>query len=74
MAITDRTDFKRQILQIERDLVSLAHLRTLLTHAEATVADHVRELRTVEAHHEAHTRCKRDTGATLGSHGVRRPQ
>jgi hypothetical protein len=50
MAMTHHTDFKRLILQIERDLVSQAHLRTLLTHAETTVVDHVRELRTVEAH------------------------
>jgi hypothetical protein len=49
MAITDRTDFKRLILQIERDLVSQAHLRMLVTHAETTVADHVQEPRIVEA-------------------------
>jgi hypothetical protein len=49
MALTDRTDFKRLILQIERDLVSQAHLRTLLTDAETSAADHVQELRTVEA-------------------------
>jgi hypothetical protein len=49
MAITDRTDFQRLILQIERDLVSQAHLRTLLTDAETSAADHVQELRIVEA-------------------------
>ena len=49
MAITDRAEFKRLILQIERDLMSQAHLRTLLTHADTTVADHVQELRTVDA-------------------------
>jgi hypothetical protein len=49
MPITDRVEFKRLILQIERDLVSQAHLRTLLTDAETTAADHVQELRTVDA-------------------------
>jgi hypothetical protein len=49
MANTDRAEFKRLILQIERDLVSQAHLRTLLTHADTTAADHVQELRTVDA-------------------------
>jgi hypothetical protein len=49
MAMTHHAECKRLILQIERDLVSQAHLRTLLTHAETTVVDHVRELRTVEA-------------------------
>jgi hypothetical protein len=49
MAITDRADFRRLILQIERELLSQAHLRTLLTDAAATVAGHRRELRTIEA-------------------------
>jgi hypothetical protein len=49
MANTDRTEFKRLILQIERDLVSQAHLRTLVTDADTTAADHVQELRTVDA-------------------------
>jgi hypothetical protein len=34
MVMTHHAEFKRLILQIERDLVSQAHLRTLLTHAE----------------------------------------
>jgi hypothetical protein len=49
MATPDRDEFTRLILQIERDLLSQAHLRTLLTEAGATVADHRRELRTIEA-------------------------
>jgi hypothetical protein len=69
MAITDRAEFKRLILQIERDLVSQAHLRTLVTHAETTVADHVRELRTVEARLKRPRRVNGTRAATLGSHG-----
>ena len=49
MATTDRAELSRLILQIERDLLSQAHLRTLLTAAGATVAGHRRELRTIEA-------------------------
>jgi hypothetical protein len=49
MTISDRAQFTRLILQIERDLLSQAHLRTLLTDASTTVAGHRRELRTIEA-------------------------
>jgi hypothetical protein len=49
MAMTDRAEFTRLILQIERDLLSQAQLRTLLTAAGAAVADHRRELRRIEA-------------------------
>jgi len=49
MPISDRAQFSRLILQIERDLLSQAHLRTLLTDAATTVAGHRRELRTIEA-------------------------
>jgi biotin operon repressor len=49
MDTSDRAEFNRLILQIERDLVSQAHLRTLLGHASTTVAYHLQELRTVEA-------------------------
>ena len=49
MVNTHHAEFKRLILQIERDLVSQTHLRTLLTYAETTGAAHVRELRTVDA-------------------------
>ena len=48
MVMTHHAEFKRLIRQIERDLVSQAHLRTLLTHADTTVADRVQELRTVD--------------------------
>jgi hypothetical protein len=49
MTITNRTEFTRLILQIERDLLSQSHLRTLLAAASETVADHRRDLRTIEA-------------------------
>ena len=49
MATTNRTEFKRLILQIERDLLAETHLRTLLTAATTTIAGHRQELRSVEA-------------------------
>jgi hypothetical protein len=49
MATPDRAEFKRLILQIERDLLAQARLRTLLTSACETVAGHKQDLRTVEA-------------------------
>jgi hypothetical protein len=49
MTTTDRDELTRLILQIERDLLSQAHLRMLLTEAGATVSDHRREPRTIEA-------------------------
>ena len=49
MATTDRAEFKRLILQIERDLLVQAQLRTLLTAADTTIADHRRRLRSVKA-------------------------
>ena len=49
MSLTDRAEFKRLTLQIERDLLAQAHLRTLLIAADATIADHRRNLRTVKA-------------------------
>jgi hypothetical protein len=49
MAITDRAEFSRLILQIERDLLSQAQLRTLLAAASTSVVDHRRDLRTIEA-------------------------
>ena len=45
----DRADFRRLILQIERGLLAQAHLRVLLTAADATVADRKRELRNLKA-------------------------
>jgi len=49
MPTPDRAEFKRLILQIERDLLAQARLRTLLTSAGETVAGHKQDLRTVEA-------------------------
>ena len=49
MAKTDHTEFKRLVLQIERDLSAQANLRALLTTAGTTVSGHREELRTVKA-------------------------
>lgn len=49
MTTPHRTQLKRLILQIERDLAAQAQLRTLLTVADATVADDRQELRTIKA-------------------------
>jgi hypothetical protein len=49
MAKTDHTEFKRLVLQIERDLAAQANLRALLTTAGTTVSGHREELRTVKA-------------------------
>jgi hypothetical protein len=49
MAITDSAECNRLILQIERDLLARAHLRSLLTDADTTVADHRQKLRAVKA-------------------------
>jgi hypothetical protein len=49
MANTDRSEFKRLILQIERDLLAQAYLRERLTTAGDTVAGHRQELRRVRA-------------------------
>jgi hypothetical protein len=49
MAPTDRAEFSRLILQIERDVMDQARLRTLLSAADTTAAEHRQELRTVEA-------------------------
>jgi hypothetical protein len=48
MSLPVRTDVKRLILQIERDLLAQAHLRTLLTQAGTIVAGHRAELRAVK--------------------------
>jgi hypothetical protein len=45
---TNRSEFKRLILQIERDLLAETHLRTLLAAASTTVAGRRQELRAVE--------------------------
>lgn len=49
MPITDRAEFERLMLQIERDLLAQAQLRALLTVADKTVADDRQQLRTVKA-------------------------
>jgi hypothetical protein len=49
MAKTDHAEFKRLVLQIERDLAAQANLRALLTTAGTTVSGHREELRTVKA-------------------------
>jgi hypothetical protein len=49
MARTNRSEFKRLILQIERDIVAATHLRTLLAAASTTVAGHRQELRAIQA-------------------------
>jgi len=48
MSTTDRTEFKRLVLQIERDLAAQANLRALLTTAGTTVSGHREELRSVQ--------------------------
>jgi hypothetical protein len=49
MSPSDREEFKRLILQIERDLVATARLRVLLADAEETSKLHKRELRRIGA-------------------------
>jgi hypothetical protein len=48
MVMTHHAEFKRLILQIERDLVSQA-TENALDPSRITVTDHVQELRTVKA-------------------------
>jgi hypothetical protein len=47
--MTDRATCRRLMLQLERDLVAQGQFRALLSAAEATVADHRRELRNLRA-------------------------
>jgi len=49
MAMTDRAEFRRLLLQVERDLVAQTHLKALCTNAGTIVARHRQELRTIEA-------------------------
>jgi hypothetical protein len=44
-----RREIMRLFLQIERDAVAQTHLKTLLTVANATIADHRQELRMARA-------------------------
>ena len=59
MPITDRAEFKRLILQIERDLLAQAQLRALLSAADNTIAGHRRKLRSVKARIKRTQRAKR---------------
>jgi hypothetical protein len=47
--MTDRAEFERLILRLERDLAAQMHLRVLLTAADTTVAGRRRELRNLKA-------------------------
>lgn len=49
MPITDRAEFERLMLQIERDLMAQAHLRLLLTAADSSVTNHLEQLQAVKA-------------------------
>ncbi len=48
MATTNRAEFKRVILKIERDLFAQAHLRTLLTAVDQALADDQKELKAIK--------------------------
>jgi hypothetical protein len=49
MTTPHRIQFQRLLLQIERDLVAQAQLRTLLTAADKAVAEDRQELRAAKA-------------------------
>ena len=49
MATTNRTEFERLILRIERDLLTESQLKALLTVAEVAVADDPKRLLTIKA-------------------------
>jgi hypothetical protein len=49
LVTTDRAEFERLMLLIERDLLAQATLRTLLTSKETRLAAHREELRAVTA-------------------------
>jgi hypothetical protein len=59
MPITDRAEFKRLILQIERDLLAQSQLRRLLTAADVVIAGHRQKLRSVKARIKRTKRVKR---------------
>jgi hypothetical protein len=48
MTMTDPAEVSRLVLQIERDVQTQAHLKTLLSTARATVAGHRLELRSAK--------------------------
>lgn len=62
MAMTDRAEFRRLILQVERDLVAQTHLKALCADAGTLVARHRQELRTVEARIARSRRANRRRG------------
>jgi hypothetical protein len=47
--VTNRAQYERLMLKIERDLLARASLRTLLAAADATLVGHRQELRLVNA-------------------------
>lgn len=49
MATTNRTEFERLILRIERDLLTESQLKALLTVAEVAIADDPKTLRAIKA-------------------------
>lgn len=49
MATTNRAEFERLILKVERDLLTESQLKALLTVAEVAVADDPKRLLTIKA-------------------------
>jgi hypothetical protein len=49
MATSNRAEFERLLLKVERDLLTEAQLKALLTVAKATVADDRQSLQVVKA-------------------------
>jgi hypothetical protein len=49
MAITDYAELKQLMLQIERDLLAQAQLRTLLADADTTITVRRKRLRVIKA-------------------------
>ena len=60
MASTNRAEFKRLILKIERNLFAQIHLRTLLTALDKAYAEDQQELRAIK------TRIKRNIATASG--------
>jgi hypothetical protein len=56
--VADRNELKRLILQIERDLLARASLRTLVAAADATIAGRRQDLRAIKARMRAQGRTK----------------
>ena len=62
MAMTDRAEVRRLLLQVERDLVAQTHLKALWNNAGTFIARHRQELRTVEARITRRRRLNRGRG------------